>query len=366
MQKFLRLGRRALSTRPPSPLRAIRNKSSATTLDPAVKIEEERMPGYEKHLFYPVHIGEVFKGRQHRYTALKVYICHSGSKQEGRVLQHLQSSKTQHPGKGKVRMMLDIFEIDGPDGSHQCLVNEPLVTSILHFQAVLPDKSLGEDMLKPLLQELLVALDYLNSEAQVVHTDIQAKNIMIGTMDPSIFSEWESQETENLSPRKVTGDYTIYQSRPFKLKKGWRGWGLSLLCDFGAARIGSGEHEGLIQPSLYRAPEVVLGMKWTLKVDIWNLGVLIWDLFEDHHMFDGRGPDKKHSDAQLLAEMVALLGETPIEFLHRSQESLKYWDDSGTWKGVVEIPEDSLEDSEVYMEGKNKELFIQFMRKMLT
>jgi phage pi2 protein 07 len=39
---------------------------------------------------------------------------------------------------------------------------------------------------------------------------------------------------------------------------------------------------------------------------------------------------------------------------------------AGQWKADVEIPEDrSLEKSEEYLEGKNKEMFLKFMRKML-
>ena len=37
---------------------------------------------------------------------------------------------------------------------------------------------------------------------------------------------------------------------------------------------------------------------------------------------------------------------------------------TGQWKGQVSVPELSLEDSEEYLEGENKHLFLQFMRKM--
>lgn len=49
---------------------------------------------------------------------------------------------------------------------------------------------------------------------------------------------------------------------------------MPLLSDFGEARLGD-VHNGLIQPDIYRAPEVILGMSWTSKVDIWNVGVLV-------------------------------------------------------------------------------------------
>ena len=32
---------------------------------------------------------------------------------------------------------------------------------------------------------------------------------------------------------------------------------------------------GLIMPAVYRAPEVILGMDWDTKVDIWSLGQLV-------------------------------------------------------------------------------------------
>ena len=104
--------------------------------------------------------------------------------------------------------------------------------------------------------------------------DIQAKNIIISTMDDSVFREWDDNENTNPSPRKVVNDYTVHLSRSFHLKKGWSGYGMPLLSDFGEARMGK-VHNGLIQPDIYRAPEVILGLDWTSKVDIWNIGVLV-------------------------------------------------------------------------------------------
>lgn len=103
---------------------------------------------------------------------------------------------------------------------------------------------------------------------------------------------------------------------------------MPILTDFGEARLGD-MHEGLIQPDIYRAPEVILGMSWTSKVDIWNVGVLVWDLFQDHHLFDGRAPNGDQSDVHLLAEMQAMLGPPPLGFLCKSPQSQKYWDSSG-------------------------------------
>ncbi|KAI9039616.1 uncharacterized protein KD926_009208 [Aspergillus affinis] len=282
---------------------------------------------------------------QHRYIALKIYITSSKENQEVRVQEHLSRIKSDHPGSSLVRKMIDKFELTGPSGTHQCVVHEPLLTSLLHFQATLDPSSLPEDLLKGALQQLLLALVYLHSEAHVVHTDIQAKNIIISAKDDSVFREWDDNQAKDSTPRKVNDDYTLYLSRPFDRKKGWSGFGVPLISDFGEARLRE-VHEGLIQPDIYRAPE-------------------IWDLIEDHHLFDGRGPDGRHSDTHLLVEMVAMLGSPSSESLRKSPHSSKYWDPSGQWTSSIEIPENSLEYSEEYLEGENKEIFLQFVRKML-
>lgn len=47
-------------------------------------------------------------------------------------------------------------------------------------------------------------------------------------------------------------------------------------------------------------------------------------------MFDGHNPRGGESSvAHLLAEMVALLGPPPVEYLKRSEKSWEYWDESG-------------------------------------
>lgn len=50
--------------------------------------------------------------------------------------------------------------------------------------------------------------------------------------------------------------------------------GLPVLCDFGEARVGD-KHRGDVMPGIYRAPEVILGMEWDCKLDIWAIGVTV-------------------------------------------------------------------------------------------
>lgn len=97
---------------------------------------------------------------------------------------------------------------------------------------------------------------------------------MLTVDDESLFARFEMSEAEEPSPMKIIDDTrTVYGSRKLGLPKDAL-WGQPVLCDFGEARIGS-LHSGLIQPELYRAPEVLFDMSWSSAVDIWNVAVLV-------------------------------------------------------------------------------------------
>lgn len=49
---------------------------------------------------------------------------------------------------------------------------------------------------------------------------------------------------------------------------------MPLITDFGEARVGE-MHEGLIERNIHRAPEVIIEIRWTVKAEIWNFGVLV-------------------------------------------------------------------------------------------
>lgn len=51
--------------------------------------------------------------------------------------------------------------------------------------------------------------------------------------------------------------------------------GQLMLSDMGSARFGQETFKGDIMPDVYRAPEVILGMEWSSKVDLWSVGVMV-------------------------------------------------------------------------------------------
>ncbi|KAK6006597.1 hypothetical protein QM012_007007 [Aureobasidium pullulans] len=217
----------------------------------------------------------------------------------------------------------------------------------------------------------------------MVHTDIQANNVMMGSKDSRIFEKLLKEENDCPSARKITNGYTIYQSRKFTLDEIVENAGSLFLTDFGETRTQAEDWHGLIQPDPFRAPEVILRMPWTAKTDIWNLGVMAWRLFEDHLLFEDCDDRGNHSDAHLLAHITAILGPAPWSFISRSPDRALYWDDKGNplltsptsngssyshigeWIGKVNIPDDSLEESDERLLDNDLEKFAAFFQKML-
>jgi len=110
----------------------------------------------------------------------------------------------------------------------------------------------------------------------IVFVDLKADNILLTFEDQSVIKEYVKNQADHPMPRKKVGDRNIYLSHnnfgPLK----------SLLMfpkivDFGLAHRVDNEKplRHPIQPPLYHAPEVLLGVPWSYSTDIWNLGVLV-------------------------------------------------------------------------------------------
>ncbi|RMD42061.1 hypothetical protein DV735_g3061, partial [Chaetothyriales sp. CBS 134920] len=78
---------------------------------------------------------------------------------------------TQKPGRKNIRRLLNSFEIDGPHGRHVVLVFQAAQMSLRDMKLVFRgDDGFDEKLVKGATEELLKALDFLHTEAHVVHT----------------------------------------------------------------------------------------------------------------------------------------------------------------------------------------------------
>jgi serine/threonine protein kinase len=67
-------------------------------------------------------------------------------------------------------------------------------------------------------------------------------------------------------------------SRPLPVPDDVGKW---VLCDFGQAEFGKEEYVRTAMPDQFRAPEILLGISWNNKIDIWAIGMLVSDMISD-------------------------------------------------------------------------------------
>ncbi|KAG8813887.1 hypothetical protein FRC18_002238 [Serendipita sp. 400] len=260
-------------------------------------VEEETWEWYTPEEFYPVCIGEKFKSQyqvvgklgygaysttwlcrdllDHKHITLKIGTPEA-LEGELSALRHFATIKTNHAGSLLVRQMLDDFVIDTKHGIFHGVVHSPLAISLKAFRRMLPERALPVGLLKMVLKHLLLSLDFLHTEAKVIHTDIQESNILLGMNEKTAkrdLEEFEQKELDSPCARKIDGDRVIYTSR--QLVPPVYSYGLPVLCDFGEARFGEFDNMADIQPYQYRAPEVIFDIPWDEKVDIWSVGVMV-------------------------------------------------------------------------------------------
>ncbi|KAI2794585.1 hypothetical protein POX_a01184 [Penicillium oxalicum] len=358
-------------------------------------IEEETLPHYEAEQFYPVHIGDEFDGRYRvtgklgfgaystswlcqdlrswRYAVLKVSTSLRKSPTatgcEFKIYERLGKIQSTHSGQSLIRELYDSFKLQGHAGKHLCLILQSMHMTILEMMRLNP-RPFDLPLLKMTLRRLLLALDFLHTEADIIHTDLKTDNLMLSLEDNTMLADFADEEARQPSPRKVIDESrTIYQSRQFRRPLRGKSIGLPILCDFGEARIGKTHESGpFVQPNIYRAPEIIFEMAWGSAVDIWNLGALTWDLFEGHHLFgDIFDINGNHDPFKHLALMVALIGPPPVDFVQRSETTRQCFDHNGTWIAHQDaaVPPTSLENLEKRLSRTEKDSFLHFVRSML-
>ncbi|KAL2800487.1 CMGC protein kinase [Aspergillus keveii] len=252
----------------------------------------------------------------HQYVTLKVYT---------------RDEDYQEDGSWHVRTALDTFTIPRSGGDNYF--------SELKYRN--PIHHFTEDLLKAGLMQVLVRLDYLHTECKLVHTGIKGDNILQVIADKAILESFSKTELEYPSPRKFVDGAPVYASRQFDVPKSF---GRAVLIDFGSAVRGDEQQNHNAQPNFYRSPEVMLKADWSYPIDIWSVGVMIWDLFEDRHLFYGNDPDGRgYTTRAHLAEMIGILGTHPMDLISQGARSHEFFTE----------------------DKKDKEMFMDFMRGML-
>ena len=169
---------------------------------------------------------------------------------------------------------------------HLCLTFEPLS---MNLREVLRKygKHVGLNVaaVRSYAQQLLLALRHLR-KCNILHADIKPDNILVN-------------ESKSL------------------LK----------LCDFGSAsHVADGEITPYLVSRFYRAPEVILGLKYDFAIDLWSAGATFYELCTGKIAFPG------HSNNQMLRMFMELKGKIPNKLIRRGAFRAQHFDDGCSFR----------------------------------
>ncbi|KFZ19035.1 hypothetical protein V502_03865 [Pseudogymnoascus sp. VKM F-4520 (FW-2644)] len=344
--------------------------------------EEEDPERYVPGGFYPVHLDDEYHNGRYRvlrklghgrystvwlvrnqqsntYQALKILSsdCYrpdpSQPPFELSILQHLSTAGPSHPGFPFVPQLRDHFELTGPNGTHVCLMLDPMGSEAVHATAATRARLRTRGRGDP-------------------YRHIKPDNIMVQIKDLSIIDRFLDETP--VDPALLHDLAVLPSSIPSCDLGGYYITGSTndldiCLGDWGAAGWSREQCATPIQPVLLRAPEVVISAPWGPAVDIWNLGAVLLELVDGVHMFDARnGRNGKYDVKKHVEEMVRLFGRFPRSLLDRGNRDVvsRCFHDDGS---VVQPEREGtarLEDWVVNLVGEEKEAFIAFLRTVMV
>lgn len=199
---------------------------------------------------------------------------------EIKILQYLKDSNRCE--ENNVYVLLDYFYYK----EHLIIVTELLSQNLYEFGKFIRENDEPSfftlKRLNFIARQILVALDFVH-EMGILHTDLKPENILISS----------------------------YSRATVKL------------IDFGSSCYKTDKPSYYIQSRSYRAPEVVLGLPYDEKIDIWSLGCVIAEMFTGYVTF------QNDSLASMLSRIESICGNFPRHMTKDGKYSKKLFLECG-------------------------------------
>lgn len=227
--------------------------------------------------------GQVVKAYDHKthaHVALKMVRnekrFHRQAQEEIRILEHLK--KQDKENNMNIVHMLEHFTFR----SHICITFELLSMNLYELIKKNKFQGFSLQLVRKFAHSILQCLDALYKN-RIIHCDLKPENILLKQQGRS---------------------------------------GIKVI-DFGSSCY---EHQRIytyIQSRFYRAPEVILGAKYGMPIDMWSLGCILAELLTGYPLFPGE------DEGDQLACIIEVLGMPPQKLLDSSKRARNFISSKG-------------------------------------
>ncbi|KAJ8257399.1 hypothetical protein GJAV_G00185190 [Gymnothorax javanicus] len=225
-------------------------------------------------------VAKVYDHKTRQYLALKMVRnekrFHRQAAEEVRILEHLR--RQDKTGSMNLVHMLESFTFRG----HICMTFELLSMNL--YELIKRNKFQGFSLalVRKFALSILQCLEALQRN-KIIHCDLKPENILLKQQGRS---------------------------------------GIKVI-DFGSSCF---EHQRVytyIQSRFYRAPEVVLGARYGMPIDMWSFGCILAELLTGYPLFPGE------DEGDQLACMMEILGMPPQKLLEQSKRAKNFISSKG-------------------------------------
>jgi serine/threonine protein kinase len=178
---------------------------------------------------------------------------------------------------------------------HLIIVTELLRDNLYEFSKF--NRECGDEpyftlgRLQRIAKQVLTSLDYVHS-LRLIHCDLKPENILIRS-----YSRCEVK-----------------------------------VIDFGSSCFVDDHLSSYVQSRSYRAPEVMLGLPYDQKIDLWSLGCILAELWTGYVLF------QNDSVQSLLARILGIVGEFPYHLMTRGRYVPQYFTQDGQLYQEIDGP----------------------------
>ncbi|KAJ3245518.1 Dual specificity tyrosine-phosphorylation-regulated kinase [Chytriomyces hyalinus] len=201
--------------------------------------------------------------------------------------------------------------------NHLCISFEILGVNLYEWVKAGGYRGIHTGVIQRFSHQILKSLQ-LFTNIGIVHCDLKPENILL---KDTLFQQpgrcdfvASSSATSSLTSSFIPPDFNMHANH-YALK----------VIDLGSSCYETEKVYTYVQSRFYRSPEVILGISYTVGIDMWSFGCILAELYTGYPLFPGE------NEQEQLACIMEVLGTPPPHLLDRGTRSKLFFEMSGTY-----------------------------------